>query len=75
MNSCDTSLWVHFLTSAPNLTDELGGVAMVNFLKYILSKIFKKNNCKFYVTVTKLVIKKTVYIKEKDSTSKPSEQE
>ena len=48
---------------------------MVRFLKYILSKIFKKNNCNVSVTVTKFVIKKTVYIKEKDSTSSPSKPE
>ncbi|MDE6407750.1 MAG: hypothetical protein K2K48_04355 [Anaeroplasmataceae bacterium] len=48
---------------------------MVNILKYILSKIFKKNNCNVSVTVTKFVIKKTVYTKEKDSTSKPSKRE
>ncbi len=48
---------------------------MVKFLKYMLSKIFKKNNCNVSVTVTKFVIKETVYIKEKDSTSIPDKSE
>ena len=48
---------------------------MVKFLKYILSKLFKKNNCNVSVTITKFVIKKTVYKKEKDSTSAPSKPE
>ena len=48
---------------------------MVKFLKYILSKLFKKNNCSISVTVTKFVVKKVVYKKEKDPTSKPHTQE
>ena len=48
---------------------------MVRFLKYILSKIFKKSNCNVSVTVTKFVIKRVVYIKKEDSTYKPHKHE
>ena len=48
---------------------------MVRFFKCILSKLCKKSNCNVSVTVTKFVIKKTVYVKEKDSTYTPSKPE
>lgn len=48
---------------------------MIRFLKYIFSKLTRRNNLNVNVKVTKLVIKKTIYIEEKDSTSKPSQHE
>ncbi len=48
---------------------------ILRFFRYILSKLRKKSNCNVSVTVTKFVVKKTVYIKKEDSTSLPNPHE
>ncbi len=47
---------------------------ILRFFRYILSKLRKKGNCNVSVTITRFVVKKTVYI-EKDSTSGPDKSE
>ena len=73
-----TFMWVHFYFWHPIVKNffKLGGVCMIiRFFRYILSKLRKKGNCNVSVTVTKFVVKKTVYKIEKDSTSAPSQPE